>query len=344
MIAVKREGIIIEPTNLPFEDDGVMNPAVIAEGNKVHLFYRAVRKGNHSTIGYCRMAGPLNVVYRAKNPVLSPSLDCESQGMEDPRIVQIDGTYYMAYTAYDGDNAVGALVTSNDLKHFERKGVITSQLTYQQFVELLEEDHHPHTEKYFRTYNNREPATQNGKPLYLIDKDIVFFPRKINGKFFFMHRIKPDIQWISVEKLEDLTPEFWTNYYSDFAKYVFFKHRYSHESSYIGAGCPPIELEEGWLMIYHSVQDTPRGYVYSASAALLDKHDPTIELARLPYPLFTPETEYEIKGVVNHVCFPTGTIIWENRLYIYYGAGDRCVACASVAIQELVDELLTHKK
>nr|MBP8777918.1 pesticidal protein Cry7Aa [Bacteroidaceae bacterium] len=173
MIILKREGIIIEPTNLPFENDGVMNPAVIAEGNEVHLFYRAVRKGNHSTIGYCRMEGPLNVVYRSESPVLSPELDSESQGMEDPRIVKIDGIYYMAYTAYDGDNAVGALATSTDLKHFERKGVITSQLTYQEFVELLKEDHYPHTEKYFRTYNNRALAMPEGKPLYLTDKDIV---------------------------------------------------------------------------------------------------------------------------------------------------------------------------
>ncbi len=344
MIILKREGIIIEPTNLPFENDGVMNPAVIAEGNEVHLFYRAVRKGNHSTIGYCRMEGPLNVVYRSESPVLSPELDSESQGMEDPRIVKIDGIYYMAYTAYDGDNAVGALATSTDLKHFERKGVITSQLTYQEFVELLKEDHYPHTEKYFRTYNNRALAMPEGKPLYLTDKDIVFFPRKIDGKFFFMHRIKPDIQWVAVDKLEDLTSDFWMKYYSDFTRYIFFKHHYSHESSYIGAGCPPIELEEGWLMIYHSVCDTPEGYVYSASAALLDKNNPTIELARLPYPLFTPETSYEVKGVVNRVCFPTGAIVWEDRLYIYYGAGDRCIACASVVLQELVDELLAHKK
>ena len=165
-----------------------------------------------------------------------------------------------------------------------------------------------------------------------------------DGKFFFMHRIKPDIQWVAVDKLEDLTSDFWMKYYSDFTRYIFFKHQYSHESSYIGAGCPPIELEEGWLMIYHSVCDTPEGYVYSASAALLDKNNPTIELARLPYPLFTPETSYEVKGVVNRVCFPTGAIVWEDRLYIYYGAGDRCIACASVVLQELVDELLAYKK
>jgi predicted GH43/DUF377 family glycosyl hydrolase len=344
MIVVKREGVILEPTNLAFENESVMNPAVIAEGNNVHMFYRAAREGNHSTIGYCRMEGPLKVVHRDKEPLLSPEFEYESQGVEDPRIVKIDGIYYMTYTAYDGDNAMGALVISSDLKHFDRKGVITSRFTYPQFAKLLKKDDHPHTGKYFRSYNNREATTGEGKTIFLTDKNLVFFPRRINGKLFFLHRIKPDIQWVSIDRLEDLTPEFWTNYYSDFTNYIFFEPHYGHESSYIGAGCPPIELDEGWLMIYHSVHDTPGGYIYSASAALLDRNDPTIEIARLPYPLFTPETDYETKGVVNQVCFPTGAIIWDNRLYIYYGAADTSIACVSVSVKELVDELLNHKK
>ena len=50
MVHVKREGVILEGTSLEFENEGVMNPAVMAEGNTVHMFYRAVREGNHSTI------------------------------------------------------------------------------------------------------------------------------------------------------------------------------------------------------------------------------------------------------------------------------------------------------
>jgi len=343
MISVKREGIILEPTNFAFENESVMNPAVIAEENDIHVFYRAVLEGNYSTIGYCRLEGPLKVVHRDEAPLLFPEFEYESHGVEDPRIVKIDGIYYLTYTAYDGDNAVGALATSQDLKHFVRKGIITSQFTYKQFKNLVMKDEHPHTGKYFRSYNKKESVTQAGKTIYLMDKNLVFFPRKINGKFFFMHRIRPDIQWVAVDKLEDLTSEFWKEYYRNFTRYIFFESRYEHESSYIGAGCPPIELPEGWLMIYHGVRDTPGGYIYSACAALLDKDDPTIEIARLPYPLFTPKTDYEVTGVVNQVCFPTGAIPFGDKLYIYYGAADKCIACVSVPIQELVDELISHK-
>lgn len=344
MIIVKREGIILGPTNLIFENESVMNPAVIAVGNNVHMFYRAVRTGNYSTIGYCRLSGPLTIIERKENPILFPEFDYERQGTEDPRIVKIKDTYYLTYTAYDGDNAVGALATSKDLKHFKKNGVITSQFTYPQFVTLLKKDKHLHIGKYFRSYNKREAKTQSGIPLYLTDKNLVFFPRKIDGKYFLLHRIKPDIQYVIFDKLEDLTPNFWKDYFLDFTRHIFFEPHYNHESSYIGAGCPPIELPEGWLMIYHSVQDTPEGYVYSACAALLDLNNPTHEIARLPYPLFTPEVDYETTGIVNQVCFPTGTAIFDNILYIYYGAADRYIACVSVPVKELVEELIAYRK
>ncbi|HEY2582300.1 MAG TPA: hypothetical protein VGI43_10845, partial [Mucilaginibacter sp.] len=58
MIDVKKEGVILRTTDLYFENDGVLNPAVIKEGDIIHLFYRAVRKGNFSTIGHCMLSTP----------------------------------------------------------------------------------------------------------------------------------------------------------------------------------------------------------------------------------------------------------------------------------------------
>ena len=103
MVLVKREGIILEPTRLKFESKGVFNPACIRKGRYVHMFYRAWDKNDHSTIGYCKLDGPLKVVERAKKPVLFPELNYENN-LEDPRIVFLDGTYYLTYTAYDNRN------------------------------------------------------------------------------------------------------------------------------------------------------------------------------------------------------------------------------------------------
>ena len=59
MITVKKEGVILQKTNLAFEDLGVFNPAIIQEGNTVHMLYHATRNGNYSTIGYCKLECPV---------------------------------------------------------------------------------------------------------------------------------------------------------------------------------------------------------------------------------------------------------------------------------------------
>jgi beta-1,2-mannobiose phosphorylase / 1,2-beta-oligomannan phosphorylase len=117
---------------------------------------------------------------------------------------------------------------------------------------------------------------------------------------------------------------------------------YKHESSYIGGGCPPIETEHGWLLIYHGVEENSRGRIYSACAALLDLNDPSIELARLPYALFSPEYDWELNGEVNNVVFPTGTALFGNTLFIYYGAADSHIACASLSLSALLAELISY--
>jgi len=149
MVGVKKEGILIQKTHLLFENEGVLNPAVIKEGNEVHLFYRAVSNGNYSSIGYCQLSGPLSIVKRNEEPILFSEYDYESHGVEDPRIVKIDAVYYLTYTAFDGVNALGALALSEDLVHWEKKGLIVPQISYEEF-DILTDDTNSISEKYFR--------------------------------------------------------------------------------------------------------------------------------------------------------------------------------------------------
>jgi len=341
MIGVKKEGVVLTKTLSEFENEGVLNPAVIREGDSVHIFYRAVREGNYSSIGYCRLDGPLTVAERWDKPIMVPEFDYESHGVEDARIVKIGNMFYMTYTCYDGINARGALATSKNLKHFEKQGIIVPPITYSKFVFLAEStgkvnENYYHNHKFY--YHEADPE----KKILLWDKNVIFFPRKINGKLVFLHRIRPGIQIVSVKSLKELTKGFWKDYFLNLQDHIVLDPVYPHESSYIGSGCPPIETEHGWLLIYHGAEETDKGLVYSACAALLDLNDPTKELARLPYVLFSPEHEWELYGEVNNVVFPTGTALFGGTLFIYYGAADRLIACASVNLSDLVSELLTH--
>ena len=333
MISVQKHGVLLRQTDLEFENEGVLNPAVIRTGDVIHLIYRAVRKGNYSTLGHCVLGSPLVVQERDSIPLLTSQFDYESHGLEDPRVVRIDGTYYLTYIAYNGKDALGALATSVDLKDWHKQGIIVPRINYNDFNNLISAN--KKVDENYAIYNY---SADNG---VVMDKDLVFFPRRINGQLVFLHRIKPGIQLVSIKKIEDLTPEYWELYFNSFDEHIALAPKYKHEVRYLGGGCPPIETEHGWLVIYHGVQDAPvKGYEYSACAALLDLEDPRKEITRLPYPLFKPQDDFELTGDVDDVVFPTGTALFEDTLYIYYGAADDIIAVASVSLSELLKELL----
>ncbi|MBU1199812.1 MAG: winged helix-turn-helix domain-containing protein [Nanoarchaeota archaeon] len=339
MVMVKKEGVILEPTDLEFENQGVLNPAVVQQGNTLHMFYRAVKKGNYSSIGYCRLDGPLNVVERSKKPIMIPEFDYEKHSIEDPRIVFLDGIYYLFYVAYDGKNALTAYATSKDLKQWEKQGIISPKITYDEAEDIFRSSKLKERYSFFESYYRDVVAPD----VLLWEKDAFIFPKKFNNKFALIHRILPDIQVIYFNDFKALTLDYWKEYLKKLGDFVVLEPKHGYESRNIGGGAPVINTDKGWLMIYHSVEDSNNGKIYRASVALLDKKDPCKVIGRLNNPLFSPEEEYEKLGDVNNVVFPTGTAIFKGRLYIYYGAADKRVAVASVNLNELLEELLATK-
>jgi len=105
----------------------------------------------------------------------------------------------------------------------------------------------------------------------------------------------------------------------------------------IGAGPSPIKTKKGWLLIYHGVSSDK---IYRAGAALLDLNDPRKVIARTKEPLLEPVEDYEKIGDVNNVVFPTGTVIIDNKLLLYYGGADRVCCVASANIDELIEHIL----
>ena len=345
MITIEKHGIILSPTEREFENNGVLNPGVYQEGNTVHLLYRAVQHGNLSTIGYAKTEGPYEIVERLDKPLINRDFDYESHGVEDARIVKIEDTYYITYTAYDGVNAMGALATSKDLITFEKHGIITPKVNYQEyerFILCCGNKLNPKYHHYFRLFAQIGLVADEFR--LLRDKDVVLFPRKINGKFAMLHRIWPGIQIAYFEDWTELTDSYWKNYLENLTDYIVLDPKGIFEVNYIGAGGPPIETIDGWLLIYHGVEETTKGGIYHAKAALLQLDKPEIEIARLDLPLFSPTKQWEIEGEVNDVVFPTGQALFGNDLYVYYGAADKHVGVVKLDINELLLELRQQTK
>ncbi|MBI2515156.1 pesticidal protein Cry7Aa [Candidatus Wolfebacteria bacterium] len=336
MVTVEKLGIILEPTSLDFEREAVLNPGVYQEGEWVHLFYRAIDAEKKSSIGYAKLKGPREVVERWNVPFMTRRHGHESQGVEDPRIVKIDNLYYMTYVIHDGKNALTAYAVSSNLKKFEEKAVISPEITYDEAGKLFGEGKLKDRYFMFSAYYERFAAAD----VMVWEKDIFFFPKKINGRYALIHRVLPDIQILYFDDFKQIEDEdYWREYLKHLDQHVVLENKYWFESRNIGGGAPPVETKDGWLLIFHAVEELNKARIYRASAALLDKKDPLKVIGRLDYPLLFPEKDWEKNGFVNNVVFPTGTAIFGDDLYIYYGAADRVIGVARVNLDDLLKEV-----
>ena len=106
----------------------------------------------------------------------------------------------------------------------------------------------------------------------------------------------------------------------------------------LGAGAPPIRVDEGWLEIYHGVSSSCSGSIYCLYAAILDYKEPWKVIARTDYPILFPEAPYEQTGRVSNVVFSCNAIVEpDNSVKIYYGAADACIGLAEGKLKEIID-------
>ena len=339
MITIKKHGKILEPTNLPFETQAVLNPAVFQDGNSVHIIYRAIDADGLSCLGYARLEGPNTVIERWQKPYMYPKLKVESKGMEDPRIVRIDGTFYLTYVAHNGKDAVTALASGGDILNLKRDFTLSPKIPYKEAGKIFRytklKDEYYFFESYYQKYC--------GGNVLIWHKDLILFSEKVNGQFYFLERILPDIQVLSCDDLGEMKDKYyWIHHLMHLCDSVLLEPLHGFEGRHLGGGAPPIRTEKGWLVIYHSAQETNDHRVYYGAAALLDLEDPSKVIGRLPYPIISPDEGYETTGLVNNVVFPTGTAVFGEDLYIYYGAADKYIAVGSVNLNSLLDELLKH--
>jgi predicted GH43/DUF377 family glycosyl hydrolase len=81
-----------------------------------------------------------------------PASPLEEYGIEDPRITEIEGKYWITYVAVSRHGVATALASTNDWMTFERHGII----------------------------------------FYPENKDVVLFPHQVNGQYLALHRPNPN--------------------------------------------------------------------------------------------------------------------------------------------------------
>ena len=103
----------------------------------------------------------------------------------------------------------------------------------------------------------------------------------------------------------------------------------------IGNCGPPIELDEGWLLLTHGVGAMRK---YSIGAVLLDKHDPSKVIGRTSEPILAAANQ-DREGYVPNVVYTCGAIRHGDKLFVPYGVADSSVAFAFIPIGALLEAM-----
>ena len=287
---------ILSPRGTGFEARGVFNPAVVKDGDRFVMLYRAQDAKGISRLGYATSTDGVTFT-RDPEPVLSPEAEYErGGGVEDPRLVQIDGTYYLTYTAYNGKDAQLALATSRDLRRWDRKGVIL-------------------------------PAYKGRWNIHWTKAGAIL-PRRIAGKYwmYYMADAKDQRDQMGVASSTDLLT--WSE---ELDHPVLPRRPGLFDSRVVEPGPPPVLTKDGILLVYNGADDQ---LVYRTGWVLFDRANPTRVLARSDRPMFEPVTPWEKVGQVPNVVFVEGLVVEPRRWLLYYGGADTFVGVASVAMPE----------
>lgn len=319
----------VRKDSVNWEEKDVFNPAAIVKDDKVYLLYRA-----EDTIG--KYAGTSRIGMAVSNdglhfetlpePVFYPDndkqLDYEWEGgCEDPRIVEDEnGTYYMTYTAYNGDKARLFIATSTDLINWTKHGSVFNNVLGGKYVKIW---------------------SKAGSIVTKRDGDKLL-ATKINGKYW-MYFGESNIYVATSNNLIDWTPMEETDetkkQYDEMRKHEAFKIIFAPRKGYFDSelvepGPPAILTEKGIVFIYNSKNhkdfgdpNLPGG-TYSAGQVLLDAKDPTKVIARTETNFFKPEKAYEVTGQVNSVSFLEGLVVFKDNWLLYYGTADSKIAVA----------------
>ncbi len=166
------------------------------------------------------------------------------------------------------------------------------------------------------------------------DKDASLLPRRVKGRFALVHRpiVKGEGHiWISFSP--DL--KHWENH-----KILLLIRRDHWDSYRVGLGPPPIETSQGWLIIYHGIQETALRKLYRIGLALLDLDQPWRVIRRSEEWILSPQEMYEQRGNASEVVFPCGCVVQGDEILLYYGAADKVVGLAIGKLDEIMDILL----
>lgn len=301
-----------------WESAYLYNPTAIVLDSTIFLIYRAQPANKTSSIGLAWSTDGVSFT-RLSRPILTATEPWEQiGGTEDPRIVRIDGIFYLTYTAYDGETARLCVATSENL------------LDWKKYPPLF-----PH----YYDYPPHGPGENVSVRFNWTKSGAIVRERQPDGLFH---------MYFGDSKLYRATSSDLLNWTAAPSKDYFAAGVYPWEDLLIESGPPPVKTRDGhWLLVYNGASSgRAHEYTlsqYSVGQMLVDpagsfgaNSEPRLRdgpISRLEQPFLWPETDSEVGGQVDNVVFAEGLVQYKGKWFLYYGQADSDLGVAIADVQ-----------
>jgi len=304
----------------------VHNAGITIFEDEVIMLFRSHLRNGVSVIGLARSVDGLTNWDILPEPFLKPCthddktgdqlsiseiIDIERGGVEDARIANINGRYYITYSAYHGqikDQVRVCLASTEDFKSVTRYGPVT------------DEDM----------------------------RNVVIFPQKFDDRYIALFRPNDNTvdqtggkySEIRIGFASEPTGNNWRLSEKPIIKQSGGPGAFSDK---IGPGATPVKTKHGWINIFHGVRKTMDGNPYVLGVALHDLNNPEkIRISNIPI-LFPSNDDCKVKSNdyihVPNVVFTCGALRLETgTILIYYGGNDT-VMNVGISHEDILAEL-----
>jgi predicted GH43/DUF377 family glycosyl hydrolase len=172
--------------------------------------------------------------------------------------------------------------------------------------------------------NDHRPLVRRGS-LVLRHKGMAIFPRRVHGSYLALSRW--DRESVGVATSPDTRT--WT------PAGIIATPKAPWELVQLGNSGPPIETNDGWLLLAHGVGPVRD---YAIGEIVIDIDDPTTVLGALNEPILTPIGE-ERDGYVPNIVYSCGALLHEQTRVLPYGCSDSSIRVAFIDVTEIPTKL-----
>ncbi|KAK4500995.1 hypothetical protein PRZ48_006801 [Zasmidium cellare] len=320
---------ILEPNPANnWESAFLYNPTAIVLNETVFLLYRAQNSSKSSSVGLAWSTDGYHFI-RLNQPVLYATEPWEAGGgTEDPRIVRVNGTFYLTYTGFNLTSPQLCLATSTDLLNWTKYPPL-----FPNWQDVAYSD-----------IDIPEPRFNHSKSAAITNEKIDGVYHMYWGDSFIYHATSPDmLNWTTLP-----------------ASQYFAGPVFPWENRLIEAGPALVKTRDGrWILVYNGATSGRAGYPaaqYGVGQMLIDPSGafrPTVNtsiinpvtggtyqpaladgpVARIERPMVFPSTPAETEGQVDRVTFAEGLVQFKGNWFLYFGQADSTLGVATADVQ-----------